>query len=115
MSTATLTTVPAATGAPASNITGPFVIPGIPISDRAAYLSQIYIGVTSVLMMLCVITFGTRTYQRMIPVWKVGADDCFIVAGFVRVHSSRNPLPCCSPTHMRFRSSQLPTGQCSYK
>lgn len=34
-------------------------------------------------MLLCIIAFGTRMYQRIRPVWKVGLDDCFIVAGFV--------------------------------
>jgi hypothetical protein len=70
-------------GGPGSNGTAE-VLPGIPISDRAAYLAQVYIGVSSVLLLLCVITFVTRIYQRVRPVWKAGLDDYFIVAGFVR-------------------------------
>ncbi|KAK0712797.1 hypothetical protein B0T26DRAFT_873120 [Lasiosphaeria miniovina] len=55
---------------------------GIPITDHAAYLSQVYIGLTSVLLALCILTFCTRIYQRVRPVWKVGLDDWFIMVGF---------------------------------
>ncbi|KXX77655.1 hypothetical protein MMYC01_205970 [Madurella mycetomatis] len=65
------------------NGTAPLIPPGIPVSDQAAYLAQVYIGVTSTLMALCIITFCTRIYQRVVPVWKVGLDDYFIVAGFI--------------------------------
>jgi hypothetical protein len=64
-------------------INGTAELPGMPISERAAYLAQVYIGVSSVLLFFCVVTFGTRIYQRIRPVWKVGLDDYFIVAGFV--------------------------------
>ncbi|GAB1317798.1 Rhodopsin domain-containing protein [Madurella fahalii] len=65
------------------NGTVPLIPLGIPVSDNAAYLAQVFIGVTSTLMALCIITFGTRIYQRVVPVWKVGLDDYFIVAGFI--------------------------------
>jgi len=58
-------------------------IPGIPVSEHAAYLAQVYIGVSAVLLLLCVVAFTTRIYQRIRPVWKVGLDDYFIVAGFI--------------------------------
>lgn len=72
-------------GAGAGNGTAPPPLPippGIIITARAAHLAQTYIGVTSVLVALCTVTFCTRIYQRAIPVWKVGLDDYFIVAGF---------------------------------
>ncbi|KAK4183836.1 hypothetical protein QBC35DRAFT_83264 [Podospora australis] len=72
-------------GADAANGTGPPPLPlppGIIVTDRAAHLAQTFIGVTSVLVALCTITFCTRIYQRVFPVWKVGLDDYFIVAGF---------------------------------
>ncbi|KAK4166907.1 hypothetical protein QBC43DRAFT_332107 [Cladorrhinum sp. PSN259] len=56
--------------------------PGIIINERAAYLAQVFIVVTSILTALCTITFCTRIYQRIFPVWKVGLDDYFIVVGF---------------------------------
>lgn len=71
------------TGGAPGNATVPPPVTGVPITERAAYLSRVHIGVTSTLMLLCVIAFGTRMYQRIRPVWKVGLDDCFIVAGFV--------------------------------
>jgi hypothetical protein len=85
MSSSTSALAPAATGASdAGNATIP-EFTGVPISERAAYLSRIHIGVTSALMFLCLITFSTRMWQRIRPVWKVGLDDYFIVAGFVRL------------------------------
>ncbi|KAK4224081.1 hypothetical protein QBC38DRAFT_26968 [Podospora fimiseda] len=64
---------------PTDSSSGP---PGILVSPRAAHLAQTYIGVTSVLVALCIITFCTRIYQRIFPVWKVGLDDFFIILGF---------------------------------
>jgi len=58
----------------------------IPILERAAYLSRIYISATSVLLLLCTLTFLTRMYQRVRPVWKVGWDDYFICMGYVSLH-----------------------------
>jgi len=54
-----------------------------PILERQAYLSRIYISATSVLLLLCTLTFLTRMYQRVRPVWKVGWDDYFICLGYV--------------------------------
>ncbi|KAK3317747.1 hypothetical protein B0T19DRAFT_297085 [Cercophora scortea] len=71
------------TTVPSTNSTAPPVPLGIPISERAASLAQLHYGVTSVLLVLCVLTFGTRMYQRIVPVWKIGADDVFIAMGFV--------------------------------
>lgn len=72
---------------------GPESNPGVPISEHAAYLAQIYIAVTAVLLFLCLVAFVTRIYQRIRPVWKAGLDDYFIVAGFVRVPPPFSPLP----------------------
>ncbi len=96
MSSSTSALAPVATGAPVGNGTDalPPPFPGIPISERAAYLARVHIGVTSTLFFLCVVTFGTRIYQRIRPVWKVGLDDYFIVAGFVRLSF---PLPLSYP------------------
>ena len=70
-------------GGPGGN--GTSEIPqGIPISEHAAYLARVYIGVSAVLLFLCLVAFTTRIYQRIRPVWKAGLDDYFIVAGFVR-------------------------------
>ncbi|KAK3680607.1 hypothetical protein B0T22DRAFT_173171 [Podospora appendiculata] len=71
-------------GSPPTNSTaGPPIPLGIPVSERAANLAQLHYGVTSVLLVLCVLTFGTRMYQRVVPVWKIGADDVFIAMGFI--------------------------------
>ncbi|KAL2263210.1 hypothetical protein VTK26DRAFT_7784 [Humicola hyalothermophila] len=81
---------PAGTGSPAS--TGAPAVPTAPvmegppdvlISDHAAHLARVFVGVTATLLALCVVTFGTRMYQRIRPVWKVGLDDYFIIAGFI--------------------------------
>ncbi|KAL2193869.1 hypothetical protein P885DRAFT_63643 [Corynascus similis CBS 632.67] len=69
-------------GGPGGN--GTSEIPqGIPISEHAAYLARVYIGVSAVLLFLCLVAFTTRIYQRIRPVWKAGLDDYFIVAGFI--------------------------------
>ncbi|KAK1755544.1 hypothetical protein QBC47DRAFT_413299 [Echria macrotheca] len=60
----------------------PSQIQFLPVSAEMAYLSRVFIGVTSVLLFFCIITFVTRMYQRIRPVWKVGWDDYFIVLGF---------------------------------
>ncbi|KAK4652848.1 hypothetical protein QC762_512880 [Podospora pseudocomata] len=57
--------------------------PGIPVTERAAHLAQTFIGVTSILMALCLVTFFTRIYQRVFPVFKMGLDDWFIIVGFI--------------------------------
>ena len=121
MSSATAAPDPVATGAPPMGPGGPGsngtadVLPGVPISDRAAYLAQVYIGVSSVLMLLCVIAFVTRIYQRVRPVWKAGLDDYFIVAGFVRLPRS-GPFPPeiqLLTAHSLTRPSPSPTTPCS--
>ncbi|KAK3360681.1 hypothetical protein B0T25DRAFT_496651 [Lasiosphaeria hispida] len=60
----------------------PSLITEIPISERSAYLSRVFIGVTTVLILLCTLAFVTRMYQRIRPVWKVGWDDYCIVVGY---------------------------------
>ncbi|KAL2169470.1 hypothetical protein VTG60DRAFT_6014 [Thermothelomyces hinnuleus] len=62
---------------------GAEAVQGVPISEHAAYLAQVYIGVSAVLLFLCLVAFVTRIYQRIRPVWKAGLDDYFIVAGFI--------------------------------
>ncbi|KAK0721278.1 hypothetical protein B0T21DRAFT_351246 [Apiosordaria backusii] len=57
--------------------------PGILVTEKAAHLAQTFIAVTSILMALCLITFFTRIYQRVFPVYKMGLDDWFIIAGFI--------------------------------
>lgn len=113
---ATTSLAPAAStgAAPAGAFPGGF--PDILISDKAAHEAQVFVGVTGTLLALCIITFCTRLYQRVRPVWKVGLDDYFIVAGFVSSHRRSVPkmrmsnLPT-SPLH--YRSSWSPTGPCS--
>ncbi|KAK3902511.1 hypothetical protein C8A05DRAFT_44087 [Staphylotrichum tortipilum] len=76
--------IPVATGAATDNTTiDPMMFTGMPISPRAAYLARIHIGATAVLLFLCLVTFSTRMYQRIRPVWKVGLDDYFICLGFL--------------------------------
>ncbi|KAK4141311.1 uncharacterized protein C8A04DRAFT_31063 [Dichotomopilus funicola] len=55
---------------------------GVPISDRAAFLTRVYIGANTVLLVLCLVAFSTRIYHRVRPTWHVGLDDYFITAGF---------------------------------
>lgn len=57
---------------------------GVPISDRAAFLTRVYIAANTVLLALCLVAFSTRIYHRVRPTWHVGLDDYFITAGFVR-------------------------------
>lgn len=56
---------------------------GFPIDPRSAYLSRIHIGLTSTLLLFASITFFIRIYQRIRPVWKMGADDYFIIVGYM--------------------------------
>jgi hypothetical protein len=55
----------------------------IVISDRAALLARVHVGVTIPLLALCLVPFCTRLYVRIRPVWRVGWDDVFIVLGLV--------------------------------
>jgi hypothetical protein len=95
----TATGAPFGDGAVAGNGTDagapPPFLDGIPISERAASLAQLYIGVTSAMLLLCIIAFTTRIYQRVRPVWKVGLDDYFIVAGFVSPPFPSSPCSLC--------------------
>lgn len=65
----------------------PSLFTEIPISERMAYLSRIYISVTATLLLFCTLTILTRVYKRVGPVWKVGWDDYFIIIGYVRAAS----------------------------
>jgi hypothetical protein len=60
------------------------------ISERAAYLSRVHVGVTIPLLTLCLITFYIRLYIRARPQWRFGWDDGFIVAGFVSINVCRS-------------------------
>jgi len=51
------------------------------VGPREAKLGQIYVAATAILLALCLLTFGTRMYNRMRPAWNVGLDDYFITAG----------------------------------
>lgn len=53
----------------------------IPITDRAAYLARVHIGVTIPLLALCLVPFSARLYIRAWPIWRFGWDDALIVAG----------------------------------
>lgn len=46
-----------------------------PISERAASLARIHIGVTSTLLALALALFGLRIWVRTRPVWRVGKED----------------------------------------
>jgi hypothetical protein len=54
-----------------------------PVGPRDAKLGQVYVAATAILLALCLLTFGTRMYNRMRPAWNVGLDDYFITAGVV--------------------------------
>ncbi|KAK0702753.1 hypothetical protein B0H67DRAFT_391931 [Lasiosphaeris hirsuta] len=60
----------------------PSLLTEVPISERSAYLSRVFIGVTTILILLCTLTFLARMYQRIRPVLKVGLDDVFIFFGY---------------------------------
>ena len=55
----------------------------VPISDRAAYLARVHIGVTVPLLAVTLVPFFARLYIRVWPVWRFGWDDALIVLGFV--------------------------------
>ncbi|KAK5659901.1 hypothetical protein OQA88_13365 [Cercophora sp. LCS_1] len=54
----------------------------IPISPRAALLSQIHMGVIITLLCLTSIPFFTRLYLRLRPAYRLDAADYFIILGF---------------------------------
>jgi hypothetical protein len=71
------------TDVPSSPIPDPLLLTGMSISEHAAYLSRIYIGVTATLLFFCTLTFVRRIYLRVRPVWTIGLDDYFIIVGYV--------------------------------
>ena len=59
-----------------------------PISERAAFLARVHIGVTIPLLALCLVPFCARLYVRLRPVWRLAWDDLFIILGLVRSAAS---------------------------
>jgi len=53
------------------------------ISDRGAALARIYVGVTTPLLILGLVTLSLRLYVRSRPVLYLGWDDVWIVVGAV--------------------------------
>ncbi|KAK4646183.1 hypothetical protein QC761_208210 [Podospora bellae-mahoneyi] len=51
------------------------------ITERAAFLARLYFGVTVPLLALALVPFCARIYVRIWPVWRLGWDDAFIIAG----------------------------------
>ncbi|KAK0739512.1 hypothetical protein B0T21DRAFT_346819 [Apiosordaria backusii] len=51
------------------------------ITERAAFLARVHFGVTIPLLALALIPFCARIYVRIWPVWRLGWDDVFIIAG----------------------------------
>ena len=72
-------------GAPGSNSSALPPPPPLffPVGPKEARLGQIYVAATAILLFLCLLTFGTRMYNRMRPAWNVGLDDYFITVGVV--------------------------------
>ncbi|KAK3326062.1 hypothetical protein B0H66DRAFT_600197 [Apodospora peruviana] len=56
--------------------------PFVPITDRAALLARVHIGVTIPLLALTLVPFVARIYSRIWPVWRIGFADWLIVIGF---------------------------------
>ncbi len=61
---------------------------GLPISERAAWLAQIHIGVTVPLLVLTIAVVCTRLYARIWPSWRFGPVEWFCLAGFVSLDST---------------------------
>ncbi|GAB1314652.1 Rhodopsin domain-containing protein [Madurella fahalii] len=53
------------------------------ITERAAFLARVHVGVTIPLLALCLVPFFARIHVRVWPVWRFGLDDAFIVAGLL--------------------------------
>ncbi|KAK4172341.1 hypothetical protein QBC36DRAFT_76772 [Triangularia setosa] len=51
------------------------------ITERAAFLARVHFGVTIPLLALALVPFCARIYVRIWPVWRLGWDDVFIIAG----------------------------------
>jgi hypothetical protein len=56
-----------------------------PISDRAACLSRVHVGITIPVLALTLVPFTARLYSRMRPTWRMGWDDAFVIVGFVNI------------------------------
>ncbi|KAK5652138.1 hypothetical protein OQA88_10780 [Cercophora sp. LCS_1] len=56
--------------------------PLIPITERAAFLARVHLGVTIPLIAVTLIPLSARLYVRIWPIWRVGWDDFLIVLGF---------------------------------
>ncbi|KAK1834045.1 hypothetical protein QBC39DRAFT_278169 [Podospora conica] len=70
--------------APGSNLTGGPPPEFFPVGAREAQLAQIYIASSSILLALCILTYGARIITRMRPGWRnLGLDDYFITAGVI--------------------------------
>ncbi len=83
-----------------------------PISDEAAYLARVHVGVTIPLLALSLVPFCARLYVRTRPVWRLAWDDLFIVLGLVGTTSCLSMESCqtdASPVNSRWPS---PTGPC---
>ncbi|KAK3685271.1 hypothetical protein B0T22DRAFT_500226 [Podospora appendiculata] len=59
--------------------------PMIEITAQAAYLARVHVGVTVVLLAVCLVPFVARVHVRISPVWRVGLDDWLILAGLLCV------------------------------
>ncbi|KAK4194534.1 hypothetical protein QBC40DRAFT_32709 [Triangularia verruculosa] len=51
------------------------------ITERAAFLARVHFGATVPLLALALVPFCARIYVRIWPVWRLGWDDVFIIAG----------------------------------
>jgi len=54
-----------------------------PVSDRAIYLSHVYLESTSPIIFVALVTLGVRLYIRIKRARKLGIDDMFILLGTV--------------------------------
>lgn len=63
------------------------------ITERAAFLARLHFGVTVPLLALALVPFCARIYVRIWPVWRLGWDDAFIIAGLVGLILPNSSLP----------------------
>ena len=59
-------------------------IPGFPIGQRARDLSVVFFASMTPLCALSLATLAYRITTKLRPAYKMGVDDWFIIAGFVR-------------------------------
>jgi hypothetical protein len=85
----------------------------IPISDRAAYLGRVHVGITIPLLALCLVPFSARLYTRVRPVMRCGWDDVFMVLGFVSGPRILDSTEDQEPNFEGARALLFPTGSCS--